>query len=117
MLKQVTLDRANRRKDRSVSLTFITSLDQTSSEFMEIDELINTSGVIYFKSDGSNMTQKEIDAIDSTKIEVEGKSKSTRLRNTLYVYWEQSEKEKTFEEFYSEKMEQLITHFKDKLDD
>lgn len=115
MLKQVTLDRANRLKDRSVSLTFITSLDQTSIEFMEIDELINTSGVIYFKSDGG-LTQKEIDAIDSSKIEVEGKSKSARLRNVLYVYWKQEDMgEQTFEDFYSDKMEKLITHFKDKL--
>ncbi len=117
MIKQVTLDRANRRKDRSVSLTFITQIEQTSSEFMEIDELINTSGVIYFKSDGSNLTQKEIDAIDGTKLKVEGKSKSARLRNVLYVYWKQSGSEKEFKDFYSDEMEINIERYKRELND
>jgi hypothetical protein len=32
LLRQVTLDRASRRKDKSVSLTFITSLEQSSEQ-------------------------------------------------------------------------------------
>ncbi len=118
MLKKVTLDRANRRKDRSVSLTFITSLEESSSGFMEIDEEINTSGVLYYKSSGE-LTQKEVDEIDNADLEVEGKTKSQRLRNVLYVLYEQTTGQKDaegFKDFYSNKMEQMIEHFKDKLD-
>lgn len=116
MINQVTLDRASRRKDGSIALTFITSLEVLSDEFTEMDKTLNTTGILYFKSDGSNLTQKEIDAIDSTKLKVEGKSKSARLRNTLYVYWKQLDSSKTFEEYYSDEMERIITHYKGKLD-
>jgi hypothetical protein len=56
MLRQVTLDRANRRKDRSVSITFITDLEEDN--FMEIDEKLGRSGIVYFKDSGE-LTQKE----------------------------------------------------------
>lgn len=120
MLKQVTLDRASRKKDRSVSLTFVTQLEQSSKDFMEIDELINSNGVIYFKSEGK-LTDEEINEIDSVKIEVEGKSKSQRLRNVLYIYHkEQNITDKKdlhydFKDFYALEMEKIIEHYKKKL--
>ena len=115
LLKQVILDRANRRKDRSVSLTFITDLEQSSDEFKSIDELLNTNGIIYFKPSGT-LTQKEVDEIDSSDLEVEGKTKSQRLRNVLYVMWEHIGSVDSFKDFYSNKMEEIIQHYKDKLD-
>jgi len=115
LLRQVTLDRASRRKDKSVSLTFITSLEQSSSEYMEIDTLLNDAGVLYFKSNGS-LTKEEIKALDSTEIEVEGKTKSQRLRNVMYILWQQEQGLYTFEEFYIKEMEKIIQHYKDKLE-
>jgi len=121
LLRQVILDRASRKKDKSISLTFVTSLEQSSSEFMEIDEIINSHGVLYFKSDG-NLTQDELKAIEGTQIEVEGKTKSERLRNVLYVYYTQTPVEVglqfpyTFAHFYADEMEKIISHYKDKLE-
>ena len=115
LLRTVTLDRASRRKDKSVSLTFITSLEQSSEEYMEIDTLLNDSGVLYFKSSG-NLTKEEIKALDSTEVEVEGKTKSQRLRNVMYILWQQNQGLYTFEEFYSLEMEKIIQHYKDKLE-
>lgn len=121
MLRTVTLDRASRKKDRSVSLTFVTQLEQTSEEFMEIDSLINTNGVIYFKG-GETLTSEEINAIDSSDIPVEGKSKSQRLRNVLYLYHkEQNITDKQdlhydFKDFYALEMERIIEHYKNKLE-
>ena len=45
--------------NKSISLSFTTTLEQSSSEFMEIDTLIGDSGVLYFKSNG-NLTKEEI---------------------------------------------------------
>lgn len=116
LLRQVTLDRSNRKKDRSVSLTFVTTLEQSSEQFLEIDKADGQSGVLYFKPDGS-LTQKEIDELDKVDVEVEGKSKSQRLRNVLYIYREQNAQiEEDFKTFYSNEMEKLIQHYKDKLD-
>jgi len=114
LLKQCTLDRCNRKKDRSVSMTFITSLEQSSSEFMGIDEILGDSGILYFKSDG-NLTTEEVKELDNVEIEVEGKTKSQRLRNVLYVYNQQLGTT-SFEEFYASEMEKIIEHYKSKLD-
>jgi len=113
LLIPVTLDRSNRKKDKSVSLTFITQLEQTSEEFMKIDSLLNDSGVLYFKSNG-NLTKEEINALDDVEIEVEGKTKSQRLRNVLYILNKQN-KDIDFHTFYADEMERIIEHFKGKL--
>lgn len=113
MIRQVTLERANRLKDRSVSITFNTSLEESPEGFMEIDKEINQAGIIYFKSSG-DLTAQEIKEIDNVEIEIEGKTKSQRMRNVLYVMWEQSG-EGEFKDFYSLKMEEIISHFKKKL--
>ena len=114
IIRQVTFDKANRRKDRSISLTFITSLEQSTDEFMELDSILNESGVLFFKSNG-NLTKEEIKELDSVEIEVEGKSKSQRLRNVLYILHQQSKSNQSFNDFYADKMERIIQHFKDKL--
>ena len=113
ILRQVILDRANRKKDKSVSLTFVTSLEQTSEAFMEIDKLVDSHGVLYFKSDG-NLTKEEVDKLDSVEIEIEGKTKSQRLRNVLYVYNQQNDGI-DFKDFYANEMEKIIEHYKSKL--
>ena len=124
LLIQVTLDRANRKKDKAVSLTFVTQLEQTSEEFMKVDSLLGDSGVLYFKSNG-NLTAEEVKELEGVEIEVEGKTKSQRLRNTLYVYHKQlsdalitengSKPIVSYNEFYASKMEEVIEHFKSKL--
>lgn len=116
ILRQVTLDRANRRKDKSVGLTFITSLEQTSEEFKEIDELLDTHGVLYYKSHGE-LTTEEVDELDAVDLEIEGKTKSQRLRNVLYVYYSQKGSiYQDFKDFYSVEMEKIIEHYKNKLE-
>lgn len=113
LLTQVTLDRANRKKDKSVSLTFITQLEQSSSQFMEIDEKIGESGVMFFKPSG-NLTKEEIKELENSEIEVEGKTKSQRLRNVLIVYAKQNGQE--LSTFYASEMERIIEHYKSKLE-
>ena len=46
LLKNCTLDGVTRRKDKSLKISFITNLEQTSSELMEVDKLLDTSGVL-----------------------------------------------------------------------
>jgi len=121
LLTTVTFERCNRKKDRSVSLSFTTSTEKTPEELMEMDRLLNDSGTLFFKSNG-NLTKEEIKALDGAEIEVEGKSKSQRLRNVLYVYYKQlSESSEhfapnTFDIFYSSEMERIIQHYRDKLE-
>jgi len=116
ILRNVTLTRANRKADKSISMQFVTQLEETSEDFIEVDKLIGQSGVVYFKPNG-NLTDKEIKAINDAKIEVEGKSKSKRLMNVLFILHKETKDEREFEDFYDQKMSSLIQHFKDQIPD
>ena len=117
MIKQVTLDRASRKKDKSVSLTFITELEQSSVEFMEIDSNLDKHGVIYFKTNGK-LTEEEVEQIDNVDIQADGKTKSQRLRNVLFVLNSQKHKVANqdtrvdFKDFYANEMDKIIEHYK-----
>lgn len=115
IIRSVILEGATRKKDKSVSLRFTTSLEQSSEEFMEFDKVLDTYGIIYF-SDRDTLTQREIDGIENVNIEIEGKTKSQRLRNVLHVYNSQNDNI-DFKEFYAKEMERIIEHYKSKLVD
>lgn len=115
VIRQVTFDSANRKKDRSVSMRFTTNLEQTTDEFMEMDKLINSTGVVVF-SERSKLTTEELEEINKVEFKVEGKTKSQRLRGVLFVYWKQQNDGSTFEDYYAKKMDEIIEHFKKKLD-
>lgn len=114
LLKEVTLDRISRKKDRSISITFITSLEQTSQELMEMDELINTSGAIFYKPSG-NLTELELKELDRLDLEVNGKTRSQRLRGALMVLHKKTGSIDTKEDFYVKYMEKFIKHIVDKI--
>ena len=120
LLKQCTLDGVTRRKDKSLKISFITSLEQSSSELMEVDKLLDSSGVLYFKQ-SEGLSTDEITQIDKVVLEKpNGKTQSERLRNVLYIYCKQKiGKEPTkeqFAEFYQKYTEKYITYIKDQLD-
>ena len=120
LLKNCTLDGVTRRKDKSLKISFITNLEQTSSELMEVDKLLDTSGVLYFKQ-SEGLSTDEISQIDKVVLDKpNGKSQSERLRNVLYIYCKQKiGKEPTkeqFAEFYQKYTEKYITYIKDQLD-
>lgn len=60
---------------------------------------------------------EDIDLPESAPEFRNDKTPSQRLRGVLYRVWEQMPqgKPKTFDEFYKQKMEELISHFKEKL--
>ena len=120
LLKQCTLDGVTRRKDKSLKISFITSLEQSSNELMEVDKLLDTNGILYFK-DSEGLSTDEINQIDKVVLDKpSGKSKSERLRNALYILCKQKKgSEPTKEEFaewYSNKMEKFIQHVIGQLD-
>lgn len=116
IIRQVTFDGGNRRKDGSVKLSFTTDLEQSTEDFMEIDQARNTHGILYY-SDRGALTQAEVDELDSVDIELEGKSKSQRLRSVLFILYKQQGEIGDFKDFYSAWMEKIIQGLKDKLED
>ena len=119
LLKQCTLDGVTRRKDKSLKISFITSLEQSSNELMEVDKLLDTNGILYFK-DSEGLSTDEINQIDKVVLDKpNGKTQSERLRNVLYLYCKQKmSKEPTkeqFAEFYQKYTEKYIQYIKDQL--
>ena len=114
ILKQVTLDGVSRKKDKSVTLRFVTQTEQTPEELMEIDRLLDSSGVLYFKSSGI-LNENELKALDETSIEISGRSKSQRLRGALVILWKKTNSVDSKEEFYSKYMEKFIKHITDQI--
>ena len=114
LLKQCSLDGVTRRKDKSLKISFITTMEQSSTELMEVDKLLDTNGILYYK-DSEGLSTDEINQIDKVVLDKpSGKSKSERLRNALYILCKQKKgSEPTKEEFaewYSNKMEKFIQH-------
>jgi uncharacterized Fe-S cluster-containing protein len=111
------LDGYSRRKDRTVSLRFI-SQEKTSSEVMEIDEALHQFGILYFRGE-EEMNPDEIEELDNIEIDLydEPKTQSQRMRNVLFVLWKQDGEKGDFKKFYKQKTEEIIQHFKNKIED
>jgi|TARA_R110002050_G_scaffold65074_2_gene141196 uncharacterized Fe-S cluster-containing protein len=111
------LDGYTRRKDRTVSLRFITQ-EKTSSEVMNIDETLDQFGVLYFRGQ-EQMNKEEISELDNVELDLydDPKTQSQRLRNVLFVFWKQEGSNGDFKKFYKQKTEEIIQHFKNKLED
>jgi hypothetical protein len=120
LLKQCSLDGVTRRKDKSLKISFITSLEQSSTELMEVDKLLDSNGILYYK-DSEGLSTDEINQIDKVVLDKpSGKSKAERLRNALYILCKQKKgsdpTKEQFAEWYSNKMEKFIQHVIGQLD-
>ena len=115
IIKQVTLTRAQRKADKSVSISFVTSLEQSTSEMAQLDELFQQDCILAIKD--IPFVDAEINDIDSIDLDLEDnrKSPSQRLRNVLYILWDQGVKDVEFKEFYRNRMERLIEQIKNRL--
>lgn len=108
-LSQAVIDTIRSKKDGSLGLTVSTP------------ELNVAQKTLFFELQGVivnlNITPIEVNAPEE-KInkDLNQKSQSSRLRNVLFVLWNQGTKEVDFETFYTKQMEKLIEHYKSKLD-
>jgi hypothetical protein len=130
LLKQCSLDGVTRRKDKSLKISFITSLEQSSTELMEVDKLLDSNGILYYK-EGETVSTEEILAIDKTNLEqpkilaidktnLEQPKKRTQSQETKIMLW-RCWKELTEEGKYSKSQEvfynAMHTWFRQQLED
>lgn len=110
------LDGYQRRKDRTVTLRFVTQ-EKSSAEITEIDSMLDGYGMIYFRAI-DQMNQDEVEELDGIELDIfdQPKKQSQRLRNVLWKVWEQEGKRGEFKTYYKQKTEEVIQHFKNKLD-
>lgn len=97
--------------DRTYKVVFRTN-ELPSTDAGILMGLVHDEGYCLF----SSSPLKEEDVPEGKPEFRDGKSPSQRLRNVIYVYWEQQGKPEDFEEFRKKKMEMLIDFVKSKLD-
>jgi hypothetical protein len=110
------LDRTNRKKDRSYSLTFVSDLEIGKKDRELIDDLWQQTGWLIFATNDF----EEVEVPNKKAEREDGKSYSERFRNVLFVYYKQNEaklkdKYPLFQDFYAQKMEKEIETVKSKL--
>ena len=111
------LDTFSSLKDKTLKLVFHSN-ELTPDQLTGIVKVVQNFGYLAFKEESFKRT--EIDAIKNldTQYQSKEKSKSKRLRNVLFVLYEQDNKGyKTFTEYYDFQMETLINHFKNKIEE
>ena len=101
-------------KDKTVRLT----IDLQEIEPLKLQQLFSyIDEFVKFYITTENISDQEIEIIDSNEIEREDKPPSQRLRAVLYRLWEKDRKGyKDSELFYRFHMSQIIEHYKGKLD-
>lgn len=103
-------------KDKTLKITFETN-EPTPEQLTGVALNIQKFGYLAFKDEP--FKQKEKDVIESLKSDYEdnGKTPAQRLRAVFYRLWEKEpEGFKNSVDHYNSKMENLIEHFKSKLD-
>ena len=121
----VGLEGINSKKDNTFSLRFGTQ-ELTETQKLDVIRAQNGFGILVFKYDKESLTDKEMKEIDNIDVDIyeKNKSQSERLRNVLYRFFEQTELQghesketirHLFSDFYRTKTEQIISHFKSKL--
>lgn len=107
-----TLTGITAKVDGGLAIRFVTK-ELTPEEKLTALEFQNTYGHVLFRE--NEFKPEDVPTKDAENDET--KSPSTRLRNVLFVYWEQRKKNKTdFDTFYRQEMNKIIEVVKDKLE-
>lgn len=116
LLTTGTLTSYRPRVDGSFNLT-VNVMIPSKEQRDVIADLFQQEVVIYLR-EGSEVAKEEIEVVDEIDIELGNtKSKSQRLRASMYIAWSQKpEGFKTFREYYEWRMEKIITYVKSALD-
>ena len=117
ILTPAILDGYTRKKDKSVSIRFITQ-EKTPHEVMEIDSMLDQFGILYFRGE-ERMNKDEIKELDEIELDLYDtpKTQSQRLRNTMFLIWKQEGEKGEFKDYYKAETEKIITHYKNKIHD
>lgn len=106
------------RKDKSLSITFITG-EKSPAQVMEIHSMLDDFGYLVFKSE-EKLTKEEIEQLDNldTDLYDNPKTQSQRIRGVIFRRHEHDDEGHTeFRDFYKYKTDQIIEFLKKGLPD
>lgn len=100
-------------KDGSVRIT-VDTYELTPSDFAALAGFRNKAGFLLFKE--ARFEEGDLEHIPDVVPEIKGdKTPSQRLRGVFYRLWEQTDKSTNWKHWYEEKMEAVISYYKEKL--
>jgi hypothetical protein len=103
-------------KDKTIKITLETQ-EPTPEQFLKLAELNQKFGYFLFKSDEFNEDEIKIAESLESDFKENKKSKSKILRNVLYLNYKQNNQGyKEFDTYYKKHLEDIIKHFKNKLE-
>jgi hypothetical protein len=101
------------RKDRTIKIILGTQ-EISPSKGGELLSLSDKVVSVYLNE--AVIDDKEIAQVDAINPEFQGKTQSQRLRNVLFLNWQNNNKGyKDFNAYYQSETETIITHYKNKL--
>ena len=113
ILLPVTIENITTRKDKTLKVVLGTQ-EATPKEAGQLFELLNQYAFVYIS--GKEISKEQIEAVDEVDIDLGGKSQSERIRNTLFVLFNQdAEGFSTFDNYYQSKTEKYLEHLKSKI--
>ena len=103
------------RKDKTVKITLGTQEMRDVGELFQLQNQLVSVGIAT-----NELTDDQIEVLRNSKFDLEiiptGKSPSQRLRGVLFRIWENDNGGfEQFENFYTNKLETIISHFKNQL--
>lgn len=115
VLLAAQVENVSTRRDGTLKLT-LGCQELNQSRAGELISMQNKVCAVYI-SVKESVPQNIIDMVDETSVDMPGKTKSQRQRAVLFRIWElEKQGHKTFESFYSAKMEENIRALKDTLE-
>ena len=101
----VSFDSANRRKDRSIRMSFSSMFEMNTEDYMEIDKQLQQSGWLVFASKAVNDIDIPTEDFDNDI----SKSQSTQVRDVLWILFKmkgnKSEDKEAWSLFYRKQMQ------------
>lgn len=101
------------RKDKTIKIVIGTQ-EMSQGKAGELFTLLNQIVGLYISP--KEISQREIDQVDKLDPEFKGKTQSQRIRDVLYILFNQDNQGyKTFDDYYKSKTELYIDHLKSKI--
>lgn len=114
LLVAAIIESISSRRDGTIKIV-IGCQEMSPSKSGELFSYTNKLSSIYV-SPKESITQSELDQTDKLDPELQGRTQSQRIRNTLYKLFEQdTETFANFDAYYKVKTEQIINHLKSKI--
>jgi hypothetical protein len=116
ILLEAQIENVTTRKDKTLKLTLGTQ-ELSAKNMAELMSMNQQLIHAYINSSGITPDQiKVVDGAESELLESVGKSQSQRIRNTLFVLYNQNnEGFKTANDYYVSKTEKYLEHLKSKI--